>query len=117
MEIYDVKNKSRETQIPSLVFVGNLMVFIFFAFLYQFKSCFSKVFLVTENQELLSHVHLDLSPPTKKKNKQLPLCTIITLLILLRVKQIFLPFILLILLLFESSTFFLPFPLLDIEQC
>ena len=69
MEIYDVKNKSRETQIPSLVFVGNLMVFIFFAFLYQFKSCFSKVFLVTENQELLSHVHLDLSPPTKKKKK------------------------------------------------
>lgn len=41
--------------------------FYILCFSYQFKPCFSKVFLVTENQELLSRVHLDLSPPTKKK--------------------------------------------------
>ena len=59
----DQKQEPINSEIPLLLFVGNLMVFIFFAFLHQFKLCFSKVFLVTENLELLSHVHLDLSLP------------------------------------------------------
>ena len=63
----DQKQEPINSEIPLLLFVGNLMVFIFFAFLHQFKLCFSKVFLVTENLELPKYASVSssqLSEPT-----------------------------------------------------